>query len=85
MIGSAGFLNSQITSQVPGNSDFFMNSVGWLTEKPDTITVRAKSLLTMRLTMSQEQSLLYAGIVVILMPLLVLGGGFYVWIRRRHL
>ncbi len=85
VIGSAGFLNSQITSQVPGNSDFFMNSVGWLTEKPDTITVRAKSLLTMRLTMSQEQSLLYAGIVVILMPLLVLGGGFYVWIRRRHL
>jgi gliding motility-associatede transport system auxiliary component len=85
VIASARFLSQTLSSQIPGNLDFFMNSLGWLKGKKDEITVRPKSMLTMRLGISNLQALLFSGLVVILMPLLVLGAGFFVWIRRRHL
>ena len=84
-MGSARFLTQSLSSQIPGNSDFFLNGLGWLRGKKDEITVRPKSVLTMRLSISNLQALLFSGLVVIIMPLLVLGAGFSVWIRRRHL
>jgi ABC-2 type transport system permease protein len=83
--GNIQFLGQGLTSQVPGNGDFFMNSLGWLREQKQTITVRAKSLLQMRLSMGNLAALLYSGLVVIVLPLLVLGTGLTVWARRRHL
>lgn len=85
VIGSAGFLSQAITVQVPGNTDFFLNGLGWLTEKKESISIRPKSLLTMRLRIGSLQALLLSGLVVIILPLLVLGTGFGVWMRRRHL
>jgi ABC-type uncharacterized transport system involved in gliding motility auxiliary subunit len=62
-----------------------MNSVGWLKGTKESITIRPKSLQALRLTTSNLAALLLSGLVVILMPLLVLGAGFVVWARRRHL
>jgi hypothetical protein len=39
----------------------------------------------MRLSISNLWALLLSGIVVIVLPLLILGSGFVVWMRRRHL
>jgi ABC-2 type transport system permease protein len=83
--GNVGFLSPSISSVVAGNSEFFMNSVGWLKGSKVNITIRAKSLQTLRLTLNNLAALILSGVVVILMPLLVLGGGFFVWARRRHL
>jgi ABC-2 type transport system permease protein len=83
--GDIQFLSQALTSQVPGNGDFFMNSLGWLRGQKQTLTVRPKSLLQMRLSLSNLEALLFSGLVVILLPLLVLGTGFTVWARRRHL
>ena len=85
VVASARFLTQSLSSQIPGNVDFFMNTLGWLRGKKDEITVRPKDMLTMRLGISNLQALLFSGLVVIIMPLLVLGAGFTVWIRRRHL
>jgi ABC-type uncharacterized transport system involved in gliding motility auxiliary subunit len=85
VVASARFLAQSLSSQVPGNADFFLNTLGWLRGKKDEITVRPKDMLTMRLSISNLQALLLSGLVVIVMPLLVLGAGFTVWIRRRHL
>ncbi len=85
VIGDAQFLASAVVSSVPGNGEFFMNSVGWLKGTTDSITIRAKSLQTLRLTLSNLAALLLSGVVVILMPLLVLGAGVVIWVRRRHL
>ena len=85
VIASARFLAQSLSSQIPGNLDFFLNDLGWLKGKTDEITVRPKSMLTMRLALNSLQALLFSGLVVIVMPLLVLGAGFFVWIRRRHL
>jgi ABC-2 type transport system permease protein len=85
VVGNVQFLAPSLSAQVPGNDDFFMNSLAWLRGQKDTITIRAKSLQTMRLSLSNLQALIFSGIVVILLPLLVLGSGFIVWMRRRHL
>ena len=85
VVGNVSFLAEAITSQVPGNGDFFMNSLGWLKGQKESISIRAKSLQQFRLSLNTFQSLLFSGIVVILMPLLVLGAGFVIWMRRRHL
>lgn len=85
VVGNIQFLSQNLTSQIPGNGDFFMNSLDWLREQKQNISIRAKNLLQMRLTLTNLQALLFSGIVVILMPLLILGAGFFVWMRRRHL
>jgi ABC-2 type transport system permease protein len=83
--GNIQFLGQSLTSQVPGNGDFFMNSLGWLRGQKQTLTVRPKSLLQMRLSLTSLQAMLYSALVVILIPVLILGMGFAVWVRRRHL
>jgi ABC-2 type transport system permease protein len=85
VVGDIQFLAQVFTSQVPGNGDFFMNSLAWLRGQKESISIRPKNLQTMRLSLSNLQALLFSGLVVILMPLLVLGAGFVVWMRRRHL
>lgn len=84
VVGNASFLSSQISSMTQGNSDFFMNSVGWLKGSKENITIRPKSLQQLRLTISDLAAKLWAGFVVILLPVLVLGAGLVVWMRRRH-
>ena len=83
--GDVRFLAQAITAQVPANADFFMNSLGWLKGQKDSLTIRPKSVQTMRLDINNLEALALSGVVVILLPLLVLGGGFVVWMRRRHL
>jgi len=85
VVGNIQFLAQVFTSQVPGNGDFFMNSLGWLRGQKESISIRPKNLQTMRLSLSNLQALLFSGLVVIILPLLVLGSGFVVWMRRRHL
>jgi ABC-type uncharacterized transport system involved in gliding motility auxiliary subunit len=85
VVASSSFLSQEFTNAVPGNADFFLNSLSWLREKKDTITIQAKSLTTYRLNLNATQGLVLAGIAAILIPLLVLGAGIFVWVRRRHL
>ncbi len=85
MVGNIQFLSRTLTAQVPGNGDFFMNSLDWLRGQKQSISIRPKDLLQMRLSLTNLQALLFSGLVVIVMPLLVLGTGFFVWMRRRHL
>jgi ABC-type uncharacterized transport system involved in gliding motility auxiliary subunit len=85
VVGGSSFLVPEISAQAPGNTDFFLNSMGWLREKKDTLTIRARSMINFPLNMSTTLRWLFSGVVVVLMPLLVLGWGLAVWIRRRHL
>ena len=85
VIGNAMFLNTQFLEMVPGNGNFFMNALNWLQERKETISIRPKSLLVPSLRLTGRMSLILSGIVVIIIPLLVLGAGLAVWLRRRHL
>jgi len=85
VVGDVKFLQSGLPAQVPGNGDFFMNSLGWLKGQKESLTIRPKNMQQMRLSISNLWALLLSGIVVIVLPLLILGSGFVIWMRRRHL
>ncbi len=85
VIGNSMFISSEIISSIPGNANFLMNSFNWLENKKDTLAIKPKNLLAMRLDINAFQTLLLSGFVVIIIPLVVFGTGLMVWLRRRHL
>jgi len=85
VMGNAAFLNTEFTQQIPGNSNFIMNSLNWIQEREEAISIRPTSLATPRLNINWLQQLILAFVAVILIPLLILGSGLFVWTKRRHL
>ncbi|MEZ0373616.1 MAG: GldG family protein [Candidatus Sericytochromatia bacterium] len=82
VVGNAMFAANWF-SRLLGNSDFFLNTIAWLTEAEDLISIRAKPATerTMTLTGQQEQIVFYLSIVI--MPALMVLLGILVWWRRR--
>ncbi len=85
LVSNGRFTDGELVAQVPGNLNFILNCFNWLCERTDNLEIRPKSLSTPMLFMSGADALLYSGLVVILIPLLVLGSGVFVWLRRRNL
>lgn len=78
-------MNSQINQMVSGaNTDLVMNSIGWMCERTQNISIRAKSLNTESLTVSTSASSLWSAIFIGVIPLALFGAGIYIWIRRRR-
>jgi ABC-type uncharacterized transport system involved in gliding motility auxiliary subunit len=71
--------------RLSGNGNFFLNTVNWLTEEADLISIqpRTSSPRTIQLNPSQGRLLFFVS--VILLPLAVLVLGIFVWLRRRSL
>jgi ABC-2 type transport system permease protein len=85
VVGSSLFLEQEYTNAMPGNSELFLNAMGWLSERKLNISIRAKDLRMSSLRLNTFWSYALSGIAVILMPLSILGWGFVVWMKRRHL
>ncbi|MDT8719115.1 GldG family protein [Clostridium sp. 19966] len=82
---SSMFNSSVLAESNGGNTDLFMNSMNWLAEKKATSNVRAKDLQTESLTISENQNVIMAGVLIVLIPALAIAAGVGVWLRRRHL
>lgn len=68
-----------------GNGNFFLNTVNWLTEEADLISIQPKtsSPRTIHLTPSQGRMIFFVSIIIL--PLIVFVTGISIWIRRRTL
>ena len=73
--------NSYFTGQ--GNDDLFLNTINWLAEEEDLISIRPKVREDRRVTMTEAQTKYVFYLTVFAMPLLVLGAGVVVRIKRR--
>jgi ABC-type uncharacterized transport system involved in gliding motility auxiliary subunit len=71
--------------QSPGNLDLFLNSLTWLEDRPETLSVRSKSLFLLPLRMNGFLLVILVVLFVILVPLGFFIAGLAVWLRRRHL
>ncbi len=82
VIGNVNFaVNGNLQQQ--GNQDLFLNTLNWLTEQTDQISIRPKSITDRRLTLTgQNFRWLVLGSTVLL-PLLALGSGAALWWQRR--
>jgi ABC-type uncharacterized transport system involved in gliding motility auxiliary subunit len=66
-----------------GNRDLFMNTMGWLSQQENLISIRPKQADDRRLTLTaaQQNNILWLSLVII--PGFVFGTGVYSWWRRR--
>lgn len=71
--------------QIKANLDFFVDSINWLSDQEDSINIKSKSLFSLPLQMNAINAWIYAGVVIILIPLLIALAGFIVLIRRKNL
>jgi hypothetical protein len=71
--------------QIPGNLDFFLNSLTWLEDRPETLSVRSRSLFQMNLMISPLQLIIFSLAFVVLIPLAFFILALVTWLRRRHL
>jgi len=65
------------------NGDLFLNSVNWLAEEEDLISIRPKSVTKCSVTMTPSQQRTFLLFSAALMPLAVIGSGIYIWWKRR--
>jgi ABC-type uncharacterized transport system involved in gliding motility auxiliary subunit len=67
----------------PGNLDLFANSVNWLAQQTNLISIRPKEAGDRRLTMTplEQRAVLWGSLAGI--PLVVFGAGVITWRRRR--
>jgi hypothetical protein len=71
--------------QIPGNLDLFMNSLTWLEDRPENLSVRSKSLFILPLRLNGLQMVIFGLLFVIVIPLALFAGGLVTWLKRRHL
>jgi ABC-type uncharacterized transport system involved in gliding motility auxiliary subunit len=68
---------------VQGNQDLFLNTVAWLAQDPDLISIRAREPEDQRLFLTQQQQGNVRLFSLILLPGTLFALGVYSWWRRR--
>ncbi len=84
VFGDSDFAANQYYN-LSGNGNLFLNTVNWLTEETDLISIQPKtsSPRTLQLTPSQGRLIFFFSVLIL--PLAVLVVGLSVWLRRRSL
>jgi ABC-type uncharacterized transport system involved in gliding motility auxiliary subunit len=82
VIGSSSFLeNGYIPFQ--SNRDLAVNAINWLSSDEDLITIRPKEPEDRRLNATQAQMNVFEYTVLIGFPLLIIGWGISIFLKRR--
>lgn len=81
----AGTLLPLAAQGFDANRDLFMNSLTWLEDRPENITLRSKSLFLLPMNLNLVQIVLIGALVIFLIPMAFFITGFVNWIKRRHL
>jgi ABC-type uncharacterized transport system involved in gliding motility auxiliary subunit len=74
---------SNMLFRAAGNRDLFMNTVGWLSQQENLISIRPKEASDRRLTMTAAQQSNVTWLSLLIVPLAIFGTGVYSWWRRR--
>lgn len=86
VIGNCTFVTDDFMAQLGDNGKRYVVSIlNWMSDKTDEIMIPAKSLEAPPLNLT-EQSRLFVFIMLSgILPLLIIGAGVFVWIRRKNL
>lgn len=82
VIGDSDFA-SNATVGIQGNRDMFLNTVNWLAQQENLISIRAREPEDRRLTLTAFQQRFVFWLSVLLLPAFSLSAGVYTWWRRR--
>lgn len=82
VFGDSDFVGRQWLGQL-GNKDFFLNVLGWMTERPERITIRARRRGRSSLFLTARQMTVLRLVSVDGVPLVIAILGLGIWVRRR--
>jgi ABC-type uncharacterized transport system involved in gliding motility auxiliary subunit len=68
---------------IQGNRDLFMNTIGWLSQQENLISIRPKEADDRRITLTATQQANIARLSLLIIPAAVFGTGIFTWWRRR--
>jgi len=80
--GTSNLATNQFLN-VQGNRDFFLNTVSWLAEEEDQISIRPKSVKQTPIFLTSQQAQAVFFLPVVVLPGLVAIGGIVAVVRRR--
>ena len=81
VIGGSDFVaNSGLGIQ--GNKDLYMNTIGWLSQQENLISIRAKEPDDRRITLTATQQANIQWLSLLIIPGLIFGSGVYSWWRE---
>lgn len=84
-VTSDSLLDSYINSAVSGaNGDLFLNALNWMGGQEESISIRAKSLDSSGLTVTQGESSMWSIIMIGLIPAALVAVGIVIWVRRKR-
>ena len=69
--------------RIQGNQDLFLNTINWLAQQENLISIRAKPPNESRLTMTARQTMATLWMSLLVIPAIVFGTGVYTWWRKR--
>ncbi len=68
---------------IPGNRDLFLNTVNWLAQQENLISIRPKDPEDRRVSLTADQAKLIFWLSIVIIPGLILAAGVQTWWRRR--
>ncbi len=82
VIGDSDFASNAVVG-IQGNRDMFLNTVNWLAQQENLISIRAREPEDRRLTLTASAQRRLFWLSVLLLPAGILGAGVYTWMGRR--
>ena len=82
IFGNVDFASNEFYN-MQGNKNIFLNSISWLTEQEDLISIREPELMYSPLNLDNEQKTKLWTISILMMPGIVLLAGVFMLISRR--
>ncbi|MCU9612629.1 GldG family protein [Caldibacillus lycopersici] len=75
---------SLIEASNEANIDITVNSINWLSNRQDSMSIRPKDVTSKILAMNQSQQMIISGIAILVIPLLIAISGGLTWYRRKN-
>jgi ABC-type uncharacterized transport system involved in gliding motility auxiliary subunit len=83
VFGDSDFASNQAFG-LQGNGNLFLNTISWLAQDENFISIRAKNPEDRRLTMTEAQGRLVSFVMLLFLPVAVIISGVSVWMKRRR-
>ena len=68
---------------IQGNRDLALNTLNWLAQQENLISIRPKQPEDRRITLTADQQLRVTWLSLLMIPAAVIGAGLFTWWRRR--
>jgi ABC-type uncharacterized transport system involved in gliding motility auxiliary subunit len=85
VIGNAEFFSDQAVNQYDTSMYFFLNVSSWILDKTDDLQIPPKVMDSQTIKISQNEANITILILIVVIPVLILATGIFIWVRRRHL